>query len=302
MQETSLYSYSAAATPTVTGVAAAAGVLSVTGTQFGSGPTVLVGAESCQVVTASESEVTCNLPSLAGGRYNVTVNNPALGDSAGDLQLEIELSLASSTPGTGSFGGGTELTLAGQGFSSAANVTVCGLECAVQSASTSQLVCLTPPNSDTGATLACEVSVVQQSGSVFLSNAFTYDASLTPTVTAVSPLRGGTGGGTLLTITGTGFSTTANTVSIAGSSCDIASQSSTEITCYTNHHAGAVEALVTVEVPVPGPGTASNNFPQTPSTESQPSLGSAASLHSSPSTEFSSRFLSDFQPVQVCQL
>ena len=72
--------------------------------------------------------------------------------------------------------------------------------------------------------------------------------------------------------------------------------------------AGAVAAqaervkVVTVEVPVPGPGTASNNFPQTPSTESQPSLGSAASLHSSPSTEFSSRFLSDFQPVQVCQL
>ena len=38
-----------------------------------------------------------------------------------------------------------------------------------------------------------------------LSSSFAYKAALTPTVSSVSPQRGGTGGGTTLTITGTGF-------------------------------------------------------------------------------------------------
>ena len=38
-----------------------------------------------------------------------------------------------------------------------------------------------------------------------LTDGYTYDASLTPEVTSVSPARGGTGGGVLLTITGSGF-------------------------------------------------------------------------------------------------
>jgi hypothetical protein len=41
--------------------------------------------------------------------------------------------------------------------------------------------------------------------SLFVTSSFDYKSSVTPSITSSSPLRGGTGGGTLVTITGTGF-------------------------------------------------------------------------------------------------
>lgn len=53
--------------------------------------------------------------------------------------------------------------------------------------------------------LSCVVSVVNQLDSVTLSNGFTYRSALTPVISEVSPRRGGTAGGTRLTISGSGF-------------------------------------------------------------------------------------------------
>lgn len=38
-----------------------------------------------------------------------------------------------------------------------------------------------------------------------MSGGYTYSQALTPDITSVSPARGGTGGGVLLTVGGTGF-------------------------------------------------------------------------------------------------
>lgn len=54
-------------------------------------------------------------------------------------------------------------------------------------------------------TTACDVTVTVSDQTKTLSSAFTYDHSLMATVTNVSPKRGGTGGGTEVTITGTNF-------------------------------------------------------------------------------------------------
>lgn len=54
-------------------------------------------------------------------------------------------------------------------------------------------------------TQSCDVQVVQPAGSVSMSSAVTYNISVTPNITDVTPRRGGTAGGTLLTITGSGF-------------------------------------------------------------------------------------------------
>lgn len=59
--------------------------------------------------------------------------------------------------------------------------------------------------SGTGSELSCEVSVSNQNDAVKISNGYTYKSQLTPVITEVSPRRGGTAGGTLLTITGSGF-------------------------------------------------------------------------------------------------
>ena len=51
----------------------------------------------------------------------------------------------------------------------------------------------------------CTVDITVNGLTKTLSNAYTYDSSLTPSITEVSPRRGGTGGGTTITITGSGF-------------------------------------------------------------------------------------------------
>ena len=60
-----------------------------------------------------------------------------------------------------------------------------------------------PPAINKVADSICPV-VISQGGQT-ASGTFSYLLSLTPKLTSVSPLRGGTGGGTLLTITGTNF-------------------------------------------------------------------------------------------------
>ena len=247
------FSYLSASTPQVATATASGSSLTITGTQFGSSPSVNLKNSKCEVDSSSDTNIVCTIPDISGGQYPVVVNNPALGNSNNDVILTVDLNLASVSPSTGSFGGGTLLTLAGVGFSTSdATVKVCSAVCEITESTTTEIKCLAPGNNATDATLACDVVVEQDSGDTTAASAFTYDASITPTITAASPLRGGTGGGTLVTIDGTGFADSGNKVSIDGSICDIATESATQITCYTNHHNGAIEAPITVDVPSQG--------------------------------------------------
>ena len=51
----------------------------------------------------------------------------------------------------------------------------------------------------------CNVDVTVNSVTKTAGSQYTYDPAITPEVTGVTPARGGTAGGTLLTITGSGF-------------------------------------------------------------------------------------------------
>lgn len=57
----------------------------------------------------------------------------------------------------------------------------------------------------TQAELSCTVVVLNSYRSANVTNGYTYKTSLTPVIMDVSPRRGGTAGGTMLTITGYGF-------------------------------------------------------------------------------------------------
>lgn len=59
--------------------------------------------------------------------------------------------------------------------------------------------------SGTQSDVSCVVAVFNQLDAVNMSNGFTYKSQLTPVIAEVSPRRGGTAGGTRLTITGSGF-------------------------------------------------------------------------------------------------
>merc|ERR1719483_1010979 len=253
----STYNYDAASSPEITSVSPASSSgptsLSLTGSNFGASPTVKVGSAECTVTASSDSTVSCDLAGLPGGDYAITVYNADLGLS-NEETFTSTLEIVSVSPSSGSFGGGSLLTISGTGFDSVdgVSVTICDNICETVTITTSQIECLTPANDATGATEVCGVVVTQESGSADSISAFTYDQALTPSVISIDPVRGGTGGGTLITIIGTGFEVSGNNVMIDGSICDISTESSTVITCYTNSHNGAIEAAVIVEVPDQG--------------------------------------------------
>ena len=257
------YSYSAAATPMVASVTPSSGTgaqsLTIAGSNFGASPIVTVGGFECAVTASTSDSISCDLPAVPGGDYAIVVDTTEFGCSNNDVLYSSELTATSMSPASGSFGGGSLLTISGTGFDTNENptVTVCTDECTIESVSDSEIQCRTPANAGSG-TEACAVTISQISGkSVDLADQFTYDDALTPQVHSVSPKRGGTGGGTRITITGSGFADSGNKVFIDGSECDICadcSESSTEIVCLTNAHDGCIEVPVTVEVPDQGYG------------------------------------------------
>ena len=251
---TSPYTYSDSSTPTITSISPTTGsgslTLTVNGANLADTLSVFVGTYECPILSASSTLVTCTLPVIPGGDFAVQLTSSSLGLSNNDIIYSSELSLSSILPTSGSFGGGSLLVLSGVGFDTenTPTVTVCEVECEISSVSNNEIQCRTPADAGSGTKL-CTVKVTQGESFVQLTDAFTYDDALTPSVTGLSPVRGGTGGGTSITITGSGFASSGNKVTIDGSICDIVTESSTEISCLTNSHDGAIEAPVTVEVP-----------------------------------------------------
>ena len=80
-----------------------------------------------------------------------------------------------------------------------------------------------------------------------ISNGYTLMSSLTPRVTAVNRTRGGTGGGSIIQISGEGF-TAAVTVFIASVMCNVSEYTTTSIVCKTGPSRRTVRAPVMVFV------------------------------------------------------
>ncbi|HEX4955292.1 MAG TPA: IPT/TIG domain-containing protein [Thermoanaerobaculia bacterium] len=124
--------------------------------------------------------------------------------------------LTSVQPNTGPPEGGTTVALSGGGFSSPLRVTIGGKTAVVQSVSASRILARTPSSAapvPAGSTLLADVTVVVALGSAdeqtaMLPGGFTYDGGAAPdpvVVSALSPGQGPAAGGTLVTVTGSGF-------------------------------------------------------------------------------------------------
>ena len=268
---TSYYNYSLSATPTITSIspmsANAGDLIIVSGTMFSSTSTdmyVMLDDIRVNVTSSTTSTVSFEVPVTPGGRtYEVMVHNTAYGYGYNaTVTLEVNFEVTSIMPIEGSKAGGSLLTITGNGFDTSGetiSVTVCNQTCTIveNSISSSSLQCLTPGDTTANVDTSCDVIILQDANSLNSSTQFTYKTSLTPSILGVSPNSGGSGGGTNITITGTGFATTGNEVSIDGSVCDITTESDTQIVCLTNSHTGSGTFLV--EVTVPGKGGALND-------------------------------------------
>jgi hypothetical protein len=202
--------YSTAITPTILSVNPTSGsvsqVLTISGTHFVSSQTsVLVGNVPCAVLTVSTTAITCTLGSSPAGSQPVIVQVTSAGNSNSNVQFQYALHVNSVTPMQGSYGGGQLLTIAGDGFNgSDLSISVCSQACqSIIVVSNTQVTCLTPAATVSISDTVCSLTV--SVGSLTQSVSYVYQANLTATVTSVSPTRGGTGGGTTLTITGNNF-------------------------------------------------------------------------------------------------
>ena len=187
---------------------------------------VTVGGVDCPLNDCSAIKkarfISCDFPAVEAGDKVVVVTDPDAGNSNALTTVSVTLSFDSIKPTTSGLAGGAPLTIMGEGMSLSSTVTVCGDSCPLSDRSTpNALICALPtrPGSET-----CDVIVDdgnRKRRAATTVDQVTFDGSLTASVDSVATsngkIRGGTAGGTLVTLTGTGFNDgSGNTVTIDG--------------------------------------------------------------------------------------
>ena len=196
------------AKPTVTGVSPNNGppsgtnTVTVSGSGFVSGSTtVAFGSNAGTGVSVSNaSSLTVTVPA-GTGTVSLTVSTTAGGSSiplANAYTYNAKPTVTGVSPNSGSPAGGTSVTVTGTGFVGATEVDFGASNpgSSIHVASSTSLTVTSPPGTGT-----VDVSVTTLSGTGTEDSAFTY--SLAPTIKKVSPAKGTTLGGTVVTIVGT---------------------------------------------------------------------------------------------------
>ncbi|XP_069115782.1 fibrocystin-L-like [Argopecten irradians] len=253
------FTYNASITPYIELVSPvqglSGGTVTITGTNFGAdieSNDVKIQESTCNVTSSTETQIECVAGSLSAGTYPLWVTVEGVGKSNDNQTFTYEMSASSISPNSGSMAGGQLVTVSGTGFDSNVHVTIDNQTCVIQNGSITptEVVCKTPPVQGSDAVVS-DVTLSLNSVVKNITNAYTYRPNLTPTITGVTPNRGGTAGGTTVTINGTNFGTQQNfpcasSVSIAGTECGIVSWSDTQIMCTSGAHIGSVMSAVTV--------------------------------------------------------
>nr|XP_014351910.1 PREDICTED: fibrocystin-L [Latimeria chalumnae] len=254
------FTYTQASTPNVTSVTPTSGqpgtLINISGSNFGSllsDISVMIGDVACNVIIVSDNLIQCIVGNHAGGSFPVRLRHALMGYAVSSAVFQYELKLISISPAEGSFGGGVTLTVTGFGFDQQnSSVIVCDNKCKVnrEKSTSNTLYCEAPANYGTDSQQVCNVTVANINDSVMLPDAFSYKSSLTPIVTSVYPRRGGTAGGTKLTITGSGFSSNSTdiNVTVAQAPCTVQSANSTHIICITSAQTPSQETKVRVNI------------------------------------------------------
>ena len=268
---TSTFTYDASVTPTVSSLLVSTGkggeTITITGSNLTPGSSskrrrrsvssssvvVTVGDASCAVTSSSGSSISCTLAPHPAGSVPIKVSVDEKGLSNSDTMFNYTLGLTSVAPNESGFGGGRNVTLTGHGYSASDSVLICNQPCKVSSVNDTQITCESPyynPGSFSSDHV-CSVEVRSSSGlTQSLANSYTYRASLTSTITSVSPARGGTGGGVRVTISGTALQSGSGSsvVTIAGNPCAVQSVDATTIVCITSPSSRTIKTDVRVDV------------------------------------------------------
>ena len=235
--------------------------VTITGSGFDSGAAVAFdGISATDIVVVSSTDIMATTPAHAAGAVMVSVTNPNSqnGSLAGGFTyVAAPPTVDAVVPNSGSSLGGTAVSITGTGFEAGAAVTFDAEPAtSVVVVSANQITATTPAHPPGGATVTVTNPDTQADG---LPSGYTYLAAPAPSVTTTTPNTGSSLGGTVVSITGTGFAPGA-TVSFGGAAgTGVVVVSPTEITATTPPNLADVVA-VSVTNPDDQTGTLAGAF------------------------------------------
>ena len=251
------FTFSSSTTPALTSVTPQKGTsgteVTLTGNGFSSSipeVNVTIGRSICQVTSSTLTTIKCTAGQSIGGSHEVVVkigNKGFAKPSGRKISFTYQVSVRGIQPARGSVGGGTLVTIKGNGFGITSNdsrVTIDGSICNVYNSSVTEIWCVTSSHGSANASV--DVTVGSEVGS--LINAFVYDTGLTPVVSSVSISEGSVNGGQELMINGSGFGVSQANIKIGPNPCVVTLHSDLLIKCVTPANApGIYDVLVYVE-------------------------------------------------------
>ncbi|QNK81641.1 IPT/TIG domain-containing protein [Nakamurella sp. PAMC28650] len=235
--------------------------VTVTGTGFVIGnTTVNVDGQSQPATATSTTQLTFVTKAHAAGAVPVTVTTPGGTSGPQIYTFQGVPTITALTPDFGPDAGGTLVTVTGTGFSPAATVTVGGTTVPANVVNDTTLQFFTPPHA--GGLVPVTVTT---SGGVSGPLPFTYGPPTISTIGGLSPNFGPVAGGTLVTVTGTGFVQGATSVNVDGVNQPADATTDTTLTFTTNSHPAA-QVQVTVQTAAGKSGPSNFTFLDVPTT------------------------------------
>lgn len=224
----------AASAPTVTAVSPDTGSVfggtevTVTGTNFVAGSTsVSFGSTAASGVTVTSSTtLTAVSPPGTAGSVDVVVSVSGVASATGpaDLFSYGPPTVTAVSPDTGATAGGTAVTITGTGFTGTAAVAFGKVAASAVTIVSGTTIDATSP-AGTAGSVDVTVTTAGPGGGTSPSVPADLFAYGPPTVTAVTPSGGPPTGGTVITVTGTGF--------VPGATVDVGTQPATEVTVHS---------------------------------------------------------------------
>jgi hypothetical protein len=253
------------ATPTISGISPSAGsdnggdVVTITGTGFATAGSPGCAAWDCGVsfgqsaaaayTVSSDAQIIATSPAYGAGVVDITVTNETTSSfdiPADQFTYDATPTISGISRSAGGTAGNDVVTMTGTGFTDASRVSFGQSVAAAYTATSDTQIIATSPAHGAG---VVDITVTNETGtsSDVLADKFTYDA--TPTISAISPSVGPTGGGTVVSVSGTGFAdvTGANFNGTAAKAYTIGSDTSMSVTSPA-HAAGMVNLTITNEM------------------------------------------------------